>query len=138
MSADPRVRRRRWLIYGVAASMYFVSYLHRVAPAVVAADLMRAFSISAATLGNLAAIYPYTFLAMALVAGSLVDTAGPRWTLACGGLTMAAGAALFGVAPALAVAFAGRLLSGLGASVVLIRWLPLSAAGRHPEEFARA
>src|SRR3989442_15139372 len=78
MSADPRVRRRRWLIYGVAASMYLVSYLHRVAPAVVAADLMRAFSISAATLGNLAAIYPYTFVAMALVAGSLVDTAGPR------------------------------------------------------------
>jgi len=136
MSADPRVRRRRWLIYGVAASMYFVSYLHRVAPAVVAADLMRAFSISAATLGNLAAIYPYTFVAMALVAGSLVDTAGPRWTLACGGLTMAAGAVLFGVAPVFAVAFAGRLLVGLGASVVLIAWLTLLAEWFHPDEFA--
>ena len=95
MSADPRLRRRRWLIYGVAAAIYFVSYVHRVAPAVVAADLMRAFSISAATLGNLAAIYPYTFVVMALVAGSLVDTAGPRWTLVGGGLTMAAGAALY-------------------------------------------
>jgi sugar phosphate permease len=136
MSADPRVRRRRWLIYGVAASIYFVSYVHRVAPAVVAADLMRAFSITAATLGNLAAIYPYTFVVMALVAGSLVDTAGPRWTLVCGGLTMAAGAALFGVAPVFSVAFAGRLLVGLGASVLLIAWLTLLAEWFHPDEFA--
>jgi sugar phosphate permease len=136
MSADPRVRRRRWLIYGVAASIYFVSYVHRVAPAVVAADLMRAFSISAATLGNLAAIYPYTFVVMALVAGSLVDTAGPRWTLAGGGLTMAAGAALFGVAPVYGVAFMGRLLVGLGGSVLLIAWLTLLAEWFHPDEFA--
>ena len=136
MSADPRVLRRRWLIYGVAAALYFFSYLHRVAPAVVAADLMRAFSITATTLGALAAIYPYTFVVMALVAGSLVDTAGPRWTLAGGGFTMAAGAALLGVAPVFAVAFVGRLLVGIGASVLLIAWLTLLAEWFRPDEFA--
>ena len=78
----------------VPATLYFFSYFHRVASAVVAADLMRAFAIGAASLGNLAAVYPYVFAAMALVAGSLADSLGPRWTMALGGTTMGLGAAL--------------------------------------------
>src|SRR2546422_5839310 len=120
----------------VPASLYVFSWVHRVAPAVVAADLMRAFSITAAALGNLAAIYPYVFAAMALVAGSLADTLGPRWTIALGGVTMGLGAALFGLAPTFGVAYAGRLLVGLGASVMLIAWLSLAAAWFRPDEFA--
>jgi sugar phosphate permease len=119
----------------VPATVYFFSYFHRVAPAVVAADLMRAFAISAASLGTLVSIYPYVFAGMALVAGSLADTLGPRWTLALGATTMGLGAALFGVAPTFAVAFGGRLLVGLGASVVLISWLSLAAEWFGPAEF---
>lgn len=120
----------------VPASLYVFSWLHRVAPAVVATDLMRAFSITAATLGNLAAVYPYVFAAMALVAGSLADTLGPRWTISLGGLTMGAGAVVFGLAPSFEVAVAGRLLVGLGASVMLIAWLRLAAAWFRADEFA--
>jgi sugar phosphate permease len=120
----------------VPASLYVFSWLHRVAPAVVATDLMRAFSITAAALGNLAAIYPYVFAAMALVAGSLADTLGPRWTIALGGATMGGGALVFGWAPSFDVAFAGRLLVGLGASVLLIAWLALASAWFRPDEFA--
>ncbi len=130
------LRQARWLMLVVPASLYLVSWFHRVAPAVVAADLMRAFSITAAALGNLVAIYPYVFAAMALVAGSLADTLGPRWTIALGGATMGAGAVLFGVAPTFDIAFAGRLLVGLGASVLLIAWLSLASAWFRPDEFA--
>ena len=130
------LRAARWVIVVVPASLYFFSYFHRVAPAVVAEDLMRAFAITAATLGTLAAVYPYVFAAMALVGGGLADTLGPRWTMALGGATMATGAALFGVAPTFAVAFAGRLLVGLGASVILIAWLSLAAEWFRPDEFA--
>jgi sugar phosphate permease len=130
------IRTARWMMLLVPASLYVFSWIHRVAPAVVAADLMRAFSITAAALGNLAAIYPYVFAAMALVAGSLADTLGPRWTIALGGATMGLGAALFGLAPTFGVAFAGRLLVGLGASVMLIAWLSLAAAWFRPDEFA--
>jgi len=97
---------------------------------------MRAFSITAASLGNLIAIYPYVFAAMALVAGSLADTLGPRLTLALGATTMGLGAALFGLAPTFGVAHGGRLLVGLGASVILISWLSLSAEWFRPDEFA--
>ena len=80
----------------VPASLYVFSYFHRVAPAVVATDLMRTFAITASSLAMLAAIYPYVFVAMALIAGSLADTLGPRWTMTLGAVTMGLGAALFG------------------------------------------
>jgi sugar phosphate permease len=126
----------RWLILAVPAAIYFVSYFHRVAPAVVAADLMRAFAVTAAELGGLAAIYPYVFVVMALVAGSLVDTLGPRLTLTLGGSTMGFGAVVFGLAPVFPVAVVGRLAVGLGASVVLIAFLALAAEWFRPDEFA--
>jgi hypothetical protein len=43
-----RTRRGRWLILVVPSAIYFFSYFHRVAPAVVAGDLMRTFAITAA------------------------------------------------------------------------------------------
>lgn len=129
---------RALVVVAVPATLYFFSYFHRVAPAVVAADLMRAFGITAASLAVLAAVYPYVFAAMALAAGSLADGVGPRWTLAGGGVAMAFGTALFGLAPTFAVAVCGRLLMGVGASVVLIAWLSLIAAWLEPDEFATA
>lgn len=136
--ADPlaRTRRMRWWIIAVPAVLYFVSYFHRIAPVVVAQDLMRAFSVSAASLGQLSAIYPYCFAAMALPGGSLADTLGPRRILSLGALTMSAGSILFGLAPSFGAAFAGRLLVGLGASVMLIGSLRLCAEWFRTDEFA--
>ncbi|MBI3825067.1 MAG: MFS transporter [Candidatus Rokubacteria bacterium] len=133
---EARALRLRWLVMLVPAAAYFFSYFHRVAPAVVAADVMRAFAITAASLATLSAIYPYVFVAMALVAGSLVDTLGPRVTLALGVTAMGLGTIVFGAAPVFGVACAGRLLVGLGASVILISFLGLAAEWFRPREFA--
>src|SRR2546427_2149709 len=127
--------RAGWPVLVIPSAIYFVSHFHRIALGVVAQDLMRAFTITAATLGALAAIYSYVFVAMALVAGSLADTLGPRWTMALGGMAMGLGAALFGLAPGFGTALAGRLLVSLGASVMLIAWLALIAAWFRPDEF---
>ena len=127
--------RARWRILVVPALLYFLSYFHRVAPVVVAGDLMAAFAVSAATLGALSAIYPYCFAAMALPGGGLADFLGPRRTLTLGGLSMSAGSVLFGLAPGFGMAFAGRLLVGLGASVILIAGLRLATEWFRPEEF---
>ncbi len=117
----------RWSVLVVPALLYFLSYFHRVAPVVVAGDLMAAFAVSAATLGALSAIYPYCFAAMGLPGGSLADFLGARRTLSLGGLSMSAGSVLFGLAPGFGVALAGRLLVGLGASVILIAGLRLAS-----------
>ena len=126
----------RTAVLVVPPIIYLLSNFHRVAPAVVATDLMRAFSITAASLGALAAIYPYVFAVMALVAGSLVETLGPRLTLTSGATAMAMGTVLFGLAPVFGLAIAGRLLIGLGAAVILIAWLSLAAAWYEPQRFA--
>ncbi len=76
----------RLAVLVVPAAIYFFSNVHRVAPGVVATDLMKAFSITAASLGGLAAIYPYVFVVMALVGGSLVETLGARLTIASGAI----------------------------------------------------
>jgi sugar phosphate permease len=130
------VARARWAILIVPALLYFLSYFHRVAPVVVAGDLMAAFAVSAAALGTLSAIYPYCFAVMALPGGSLADLLGPRRLLTLGGLSMSGGAVLFGLAPSFGVAFAGRLLVGLGASVMLIGCLRLAAEWFRTDEFA--
>lgn len=135
---DPlaRTRRVRWWILLVPALLYVCSYFHRIAPVVVAGDLMRDFGVTAAALGNLSAVYPYCFAAMALPGGSLADTLGPRWTLTMGGLTMGTGTVLFGLAESFGVAVAGRLLVGLGASVLLLASLRLAAEWFRTDEFA--
>jgi len=85
------VTRARWTILIVPALLYFLSYFHRVAPVVAAGDLMATFTVSAAALGTLSAIYPYCFAIMALPGGSLTDFLGPGRTLTLGGLSMSAG-----------------------------------------------
>lgn len=134
-SAD-RVGPVRWWILAVPGAIYLLSYFHRIAPAVVAADLMRAFAVPAALLGQLAAVYPYCFAVMALPGGTLADLLGPRRLLSAGALTMSAGAFVFALAPGFGVAMGGRLLVGLGASVILIAFLRLAAEWFRSDEFA--
>ena len=129
-------RRWRWAIWGIFSAIYFWSYFHRIAPAAVASDLMATFGTTGAQLGLLGAIYPYVFALMAFPAGALADTLGPRVTVTFGATTMGAGAILFALAPRFAVAFAGRLLVGLGASVILIAFLRLCTEWFRPDEFA--
>src|SRR5881397_3161579 len=128
--------RARWPVLVIPSAIYFVSHFHRIALGVVAQDLMRAFTITAATLGALAAIYPYVFVAMALVAGSLADTLGPRRTLGAGALAMGLGALVFGLAPSFSVVVLGRLVVSIGASVILIAFLTLAAERFRTDDFA--
>ncbi|MGB9130089.1 MAG: MFS transporter, partial [Thiobacillus sp.] len=67
-----------WLTWGLLASLYFVGYFQRVAPAVMVDELMRDFGIAATMLGNLSAIYFYTYAAMQIPSGLLADAVGPR------------------------------------------------------------
>jgi sugar phosphate permease len=134
--AAARLRRWQWAIWAVFAATYFWSHFQRVAPAVIAADLMAAFRTTGAELGTLSAIYPYVFALMALPAGALAETLGPRRTIAWGGLTMGAGALVFALAPRFAVAVGGRLLVGLGGAVLLVAFLRLCTEWFRPEQFA--
>jgi sugar phosphate permease len=118
---DPaRFERARWTIYAVLVAAYMLAFFHRFAPAMVAAELSQAFGITAAALGSLAAMYFYIYTAMQMPAGVLADTLGSRVSVTIGNLVAGAGAICFGLAQSFAGASIGRLLVGLGVSVVFV------------------
>ncbi|NWG87842.1 MAG: MFS transporter [Hydrogenophilaceae bacterium] len=115
-----RFQRVRWTVYALLVVSYMLVYFHRMAPGVVAADLMQAFHTTGAQLGSLAAMYYYVYTAMQLPSGILADTLGPRISVTVGAVVAGVGSILFGLAPDLATASAGRFLVGLGVSVVFV------------------
>jgi sugar phosphate permease len=118
--SPPRFNIVRWSIYTILVFTYMLVFFHRMAPAVISADLMKAFNTSGAALGSLAAMYFYIYTAMQIPAGVLADTLGARITVTVGSLIAGAGSLLFGLAETFAGVSIGRALVGLGVSVVLI------------------
>ena len=112
--------RVRWLIYAILAAAYILVFFHRIAPAVVSADLMQAFGATGAALGSLAAMYYYIYTVMQIPAGVLADTLGARLSVTLGNVVSGGGSILFGMADTFWEASAGRALVGLGVSVVFV------------------
>ena len=115
-----RFDRARWSIYAILIASYLLVFFHRMAPAVVSADLMRAFGTTGAVLGSLAATYFYLYTVMQIPAGVLADTVGARLAVTLGNAVSGLGSILFGLATTFGQAFAGRALVGLGVSVVFV------------------
>jgi len=131
----PDFRARRLLVWGVLASVYVVAYFHRIAPAVLAKDLMRTFGASGVEIATMSALYLYAFAAMQFAVGAAVDAFGPRRAVGAGAVVMGLGGALFAAAQGLPAAYAARLVVGIGASVVFIGTLKQVGAWFRPDEF---
>ena len=123
-------------VWGCGACFYFLGFFHRVAPAVITGELMQEFQINAAVLGNLSAFYFYSYVAMQIPTGILADTWGPRRLLTCGALLATLGTVLFGMAPNIIWAMAGRLLIGASVAVAFVCLLKLATNWFMPNRFA--
>lgn len=115
-----RFQLARWSIFAILVIAYTLGFFHRMAPAVVAGDLMRSFGTTGAALGSLAAMYFYIYTAMQIPAGVLADTLGARTSVTVGNLVAGAGSILFGMAGTFLQASIGRALVGLGVSVIFV------------------
>ena len=118
--SPPRFNVVRWTIFSILTLTYMLVFFHRMAPAVISADLMKAFNTSGTQLGSLAAMYFYIYTAMQIPAGVLADTLGARMTVTAGSLVAGTGSVLFGLATTFAGVSTGRALVGLGVSVVFV------------------
>ncbi|HXH83204.1 MAG TPA: MFS transporter, partial [Candidatus Tectomicrobia bacterium] len=119
---------RRWTMWGIPASLFFVAFLHRAAPGVIARDLMEAFGMTSGAVGLLAATYFYSYAGLMIPGGVVIDALGPRVVVAVGGAVMGAGALAIAAADGTAALFAGRFVVGLGATVTFIGALKVAAA----------
>jgi sugar phosphate permease len=126
--------RRRWIIWASLMGVYIIGTFHRVAPAVIAKDLMNTFQMSGAALGALSSSYFYIYSIMQIPSGILADTVGPRKTVALSAVVISAGTILFALSPSLAYCFAGRFLIGLGVSVVMVNAMKVCVEWYRPAE----
>lgn len=123
-------------VWSLGAALYLIGFFHRVAPAVMTAELSAEFALGAAALGNLSALYFYTYVSMQVPTGVLVDHYGPRRVLATGAALAAAGTLLFALAPGYALVGLGRLVLGAGVGVAFVAMLKLATHWVAPQRFA--
>jgi len=122
-------------MWGIPALIFLVAFFHRVAPGVVAKELMESFHATGTLLGLLSAVYFYVYAGLMIPAGVLVDSYGPRRVVAVGGTLMGVGTVVMGWAGSTAALFVGRFLVGLGASVTFVGALKVAALWFPPRQF---
>lgn len=123
-------------VWGLGAALYFIGFFHRVAPAVLTRELAAEFGLTAAALGNLSAFYFYSYVAVQVPTGMLVDRYGPRRILTTGAVLAAIGGMLFAGAHTLALVQFGRLLVGASVGVAFVAMMKLSTHWFHASRFA--
>jgi sugar phosphate permease len=128
--------RYRWVCYGMLLLTYIFVYFDRVAPAVIAPELMKEFSLTATSLGILSSMYFYPYAAMQIPSGILSDRMGPRISVTIFFMIAAVGTALFGLAHSFGTIIFGRFLMGVGVAVVWIPCMRILANWFRPKEFA--
>jgi len=128
--------RYRWLMYSILALAYLIVYFHRLSLSVVAHDLVEEFQATASVMGLLGSVYFYCYALMQIPSGLLSDSLGPRKTVAFSLMISSLGSILFGLAPNLTVAFLGRVMVGLGVSMVFIPTMKILSQWFRVREFA--
>jgi nitrate/nitrite transporter NarK len=126
---------RAWLMWSLPALLFLIAFFHRVAPGVMAKELMQTFGVSGAVIGLLSATYFYSYAGFMVPGGLLIDAFGVRKVVAAGGAVMGAGTLLMGGATGSAALFAGRFAVGLGATVTFIGALKIAATWFPPSRF---
>ena len=135
-TSSPPPLRIAWFIWSLGAFFYLLGFFHRVAPAVMTEELMREFDISAGALGQLSAVYFYSYVAMQIPTGIIADTWGPRRLLSTGAWVATVGTILFALSPAMFWVGMGRLLIGGSVAVAFVGLLKLANSWFPPRYYA--
>ena len=126
----------RFVVFLAFLPAYFLSYFLRSTNAVIAEDLVRDLSFSAAQLGLMTSLFFAAFAAAQLPIGSLLDRYGARRVTPLVMLFAVFGCLLFGLGESFVALAAGRALIGLGVAGILMGALKSFSGWFAPERFA--
>jgi len=130
------IMSRRWIIFIIASSHYFLSQFYRVSNAVIAPELIRDLSLDTEGLGLLSAAFFYAFALAQIPISLLLDKVGPRWMMSVLSLLGILGALIFSMADALGIGLVGRILLGIGMACNLMGPFKLLTEWFEPLVFA--
>lgn len=125
-----------WLVIGFCALFLFYKYILQVSPSVMTNQLITHFHLSGVGLGNLAAMYFYTYLIMQLFSGPLLDKYNARQLTTFAIFACAAGAVLFALSSTLIEAWLSRALIGIGAAFATVSYMKMATCYFEVKNFA--
>ncbi|HSW70062.1 MAG TPA: MFS transporter [Gammaproteobacteria bacterium] len=126
-----------WFVCALGALFYSYEYLLRMSPSVMAENLMRFYHLTGAQFGYLSgSYYYYSYVAMQILVGVMMDRFGPRRLLTFACFLCAVGAYLFACSDYIVVAMIGRFLVGLGSAFAFVGAAKLATIWLQPRYFA--
>lgn len=128
--------RQAWAIWVCAGAFYLYECILRVSPNVMTEGLMHDFSLTATALGVLVSFYLYSYTALQIPCGVMVDALGTRRIITASAALCAIGAFMFASTETLIWAQIGRFLIGAGSACAFISCLKVAAEWFTPTKFA--
>lgn len=125
-----------WMVWGLGCLFYFYECLLQVSPSVMSNELMRDFSVTSQTLGILSGIYFYSYAAMQLPGGVLMDHFGPHRLLTLATVVCAVSTIAFGMTNNFFMACVARLMIGFGSAFAAVGTMKLAANWFPAQRFA--
>lgn len=127
---------KSWIVWGLGCLFYFYEFLLQVSPNVMSHELMHDFSITSRALGVLIGLYLYSYAAMQIPAGILMDYFGPRRLLTLATIICAVSTLCFGMTHSVLMASLARLMIGLGSAFAAVGTMKLAASWFNSDRFA--
>jgi sugar phosphate permease len=127
---------RRWAIFLITSSNFFLSQFYRATNAVIADHLLLDLSLDTQGLGTLSAAFFYAFALTQIPISILLDRIGPRLMMTGLSLLGIAGALIFAWSDSFGMGLLGRILLGIGMACNLMGTLKLLTAWFKPATFA--
>jgi sugar phosphate permease len=127
---------RRWMIFAIASSLFFMSQFYRVSNAVIAPLLIQDLALDTKAIGLISASFFYAFAATQIPISLLLDKIGARRMMTALSLVGVVGAALFSLADSMMMSVMGRVLLGVGMACNLMGPYKLIATWFSPRAFA--
>ena len=124
-----------WTIWSIAAAFFFLEYIVRISPGVMAEQLQRDFNITAGSLGMLSAFFYYPYVVMQIPVGMLVDKFGTRWILGLMAILCSVSVFLFSTTHILVLAEVCRFFMGITGAFAFVGALKLASTWFSPRRF---
>ncbi|MBW8310002.1 MAG: MFS transporter [Candidatus Paracaedibacteraceae bacterium] len=130
------MKLRPWLIWGCAGLFYLYEMILRASPGVIAKDLMSDFGVASTALGVLSSFYYYSYVALQIPCGVIVDRLGARRVVTYSTLLCVIGSILFAYSESLWGGQIGRFLIGAGSACAFLSCLKIGSEWFLPTQFA--
>ena len=127
-------RRRAWVIWTVALSVYTVAVFHRTSLGVAGLVAAQRFDITASQLATFTVVQLVVYAGMQIPVGVLLDRFGSRRLLLVGLALISVGQLWFAFAGSFGVGLAARVLLGMGDAMIFTSMLRLVALWFHVKQ----